>query len=93
MFGRSQIFSQIILSIIWFIRILSWGIIINSLLSWVLDPMHPIRTFLGRFIEPIVAPFRALTNKMNTSGLPVDFSPMLAYIALSIISSLLRSLL
>ena len=93
MFGHSLVFRQIVISVIWFLNILSWAIIINSLLSWVLEPMHPIRAFLARFIEPIVAPFRALTNKMNTSGLPIDFSPLLAYITLSLISSLLRGLL
>ncbi|NLI59959.1 MAG: YggT family protein [Clostridiales bacterium] len=93
MFGPNLIFRQLILSVIWFIRILSWGIVINSLLSWVLEPMHPVRMFLRRFIEPIVAPFRALTSRLNTSGLPIDFSPLFAYIALSIISSLLSHLL
>lgn len=93
MFGHSIIFTQIVRSVIWFLNILSWAIIINSLLSWVLEPMHPVRSFLGRFIEPVVAPFRALTNKINTSGLPIDFSPLLAYITLSIITSLLRGLI
>lgn len=93
MFGRSLLLRQLIVSIIWFINILSWAIIINSLLSWVLDPMHPIRVFLSRFIEPIVAPFRNISRRLNTSGIPIDFSPLFAYLALSIITSLLRGLL
>jgi YggT family protein len=93
LFGGSLLFRQLVVSVIWFINILSWAIIINSLLSWVLDPMHPIRVFLGRFIEPIVAPFRNLSRRLNTSGIPIDFSPLFAYLALSIISSLLRGLL
>lgn len=93
MYGRSLVFSQIVRSIIWFLQILSGAIFVNALLSWVMDPMHPIRAFLGRFINPIVAPFRALTDKLNTSGLPIDFSPLLAYLTLSIIITLLRGLL
>lgn len=93
MFGPSLIFRQIVISVIWFLRILSGAIIINSLLSWVMDPMHPIRAFLSRFTDPIVAPFRMLTDKLNTSGLPIDFSPLLAYITLSIIIALLGGLL
>lgn len=93
MLGRSLLFRQLIVSAIWFINILSWAIIINALLSWVLDPMHPIRVFLGRFIEPIVAPFRNLSRRLNTTGIPIDFSPLFAYLALSIIASLLRGLL
>ncbi|NLJ41630.1 MAG: YggT family protein [Clostridiales bacterium] len=93
MFGRNIVFAQVVLSIVWFINILSWAIIINSLLSWVLNPMHPIRAFLARLIEPILKPFRALTRKLNKSALPIDFSPLLAYITLSIIASFLRSLI
>ncbi|MFY9177664.1 MAG: YggT family protein [Caldicoprobacterales bacterium] len=93
MFGHSLLLRQLIVSLIWFINILSWAIIINSLLSWVLEPMHPVRVFLGRFIEPIVAPFRTLTRRLNTSGIPIDFSPLFAYITLSIIASILRGLL
>lgn len=93
MFEHGQIFTYLAYSIIWFLNILSWAIIINSLLSWVLDPTHPIKVILTRFVEPVVAPFRVLTDKLNTSGLPMDFSPLLAYIVLSIISSLLSSLI
>ena len=93
MFGHDQVFRYLVYSVIWFLNILSWAIVLNSLLSWILDPMHPVRAFLARFVEPIVSPFRALTSKLNTSGLPIDFSPLLAYFTLSIITTLLNSLL
>lgn len=89
MLRHSLLYSQIIISIVWFLRILSFAIVINALLSWFFDPSHPIRGFLMRFIEPIVRPFRALTNKMNTSGIPIDFAPLLAYITISIFINLL----
>lgn len=89
----NAVFYHIILGFIWFLNILAWAIIINSLLSWVLDPMHPIRNILGRFIEPVVAPFRSINDRLNTSGLPMDFSPLLAYICLQIIIKLLQGLL
>jgi len=87
-----SVFDYIILGIIWFLNILSWGIIINALLSWFIDPMHPIRMWLTRFIEPVVAPFRHITDRLNTSGFPIDFSPLLAYIAIQIIIGLLQAL-
>ncbi len=88
-----DILDNIILGVIWFLYILSWGIIINALLSWFIDPMHPIRRWLAQFIEPVVAPFRYITDRLNTSGLPIDFSPLLAYITIQILIALLRSLI
>lgn len=86
-----NIFDYVILGVIWFLNILSWAIIINALLSWVMDPMHPVRTWLIRFIEPIVSPFRRITDRLNTSGLPIDFSPLLAYISIQIVIAFLQS--
>jgi YggT family protein len=48
--------------------------------------------WLTRFIEPVVAPFRHITDRLNTSGFPIDFSPLLAYIAIQIIIGLLQAL-
>jgi YggT family protein len=76
----------------WFLNILSWLIVINALLSWFMDPTHPIRSFLMRFVDPIVAPFRRITDRLNTSGLPIDFSPLLAYFAIMIVLQLLNAL-
>lgn len=93
MLRQSILLRQIIFSFAWFLRILSWGIIINSLLSWVLNPMHPVKAFISQLVEPIVAPFRRITTKLNTSGLPIDFSPLLAYIVISIVASYLHGLI
>lgn len=88
-----NIFDYIILGVIWFLNILSWAIIINSLLSWVMDPFHPVRAWLIRFVEPVVSPFRRITDRLNTSGLPIDFSPLLAYIFIQVIIAFLQSLI
>lgn len=88
-----DIFDYVILGVIWFLNILSWAIIINALLSWVMDPMHPVRVWLIRFIEPIVSPFRYIADRLNTSGLPIDFSPLLAYISLQLVIAILQSLI
>jgi len=89
-----DILDYIILGVIWFLYILSWAIIINALLSWIIiDPTHPVRRWLVHFIEPVVAPFRYITDRLNTSGLPIDFSPLLAYITIQILIALLRALI
>ncbi len=76
--------------IIWFLRVLSFMIIANALLSWFLDPMHPIRDLLARFINPVLRPIRRITDKLTAnSSMPIDISPIVAYFALMLIIQLL----
>ena len=50
-----------------------------------------IYQFLAKITDPVVAPFRKLLMKFNTG--PVDFSPMLAMIAIEIISRIIIRIL
>ncbi len=59
-------------------------------MSWFIDPSHPIRSFIMRVVEPVVSPFRRLTDRLNTSGFPIDFSPILAYFAIMILQQLIE---
>ncbi|MDD3839354.1 MAG: YggT family protein [Clostridia bacterium] len=88
-----QIGTAIVQGIIIFLEIFSWLIVINALLSWVIDRSHPLMSWIQQFIEPILAPFRNIANKINTGGLPIDISPLLAIIFLNLIIALLRSLI
>ncbi len=88
----NQILASIIQGIIWFLNIFNWLIVINALLSWIMPSTHPIRIFIGRIVEPFIAPFRGLTKGFGSSTLPVDFSPLFAYIFLRIIIMLLDRL-
>lgn len=88
----NQVLAAILQGIIWFLNIFTWLIIINALLSWIVEPNHPIRMFIGRIIDPLLAPFRSLTKGLGSPTLPVDFSPLFAYIALQIIIKLLERL-
>lgn len=79
--------------IIWFLRVLSFMIIANALLSWFLDPMHPIRDLLARFINPVLRPIRRITDKLTAnSSMPIDISPIVAYFALMLIIQLLSGM-
>ena len=82
---------NIVRGVRWFLNILSWLIIANALLSWFMAPNHPVRSFLMRLIDPIVRPFRRITSRMNTSGFPIDFSPLFAYFAILILLELLSA--
>ena len=74
-----------------FLEILSWAIIINALLSWFMRPDHPVRTFLDRMIEPFMRPFRALFRRFAGNS-PIDFSPMLAILAIYLLRILISRL-
>lgn len=69
-------------------RLLTLTLVINALLSWApIDPMHPIRRTLNDICEPMVRPFRAI---MPQTGM-MDFSPLVAMIAIQIITVVLAS--
>lgn len=77
--------------IYYFLEVLTWMIIINALLSWFMRPDHPIKSFLGRMVEPVVRPFRLLTRRIFGNS-PLDFSPFLAVVAIQVVVWLINQL-
>jgi len=71
------------------ISILTLLVFIYSLLSFFLDPYHPIRVTLGRIIEPLLLPIRKIVPPI--SGL--DFSPLILMILLQVVGSVLVGIL
>jgi YggT family protein len=82
----------VIVAFIYLLQIFSWLIVIEALLSWIVDPFHPIMQFIRRFTEPILDPFRRLTERMPMADLPIDISPLLAIIAIQILIAVLQGL-
>jgi YggT family protein len=71
------------------IRTIDVVLLVYVLMSWFVSPYHPLRQGLGRFVEPFLAPIR---NILPQSGM-MDFSPIVLFIILFIIESLILSLL
>ena len=70
-------------------RLLTLTLVVNALLSWApMDPSHPVRRTLADICEPIVRPFR---NLLPPTGM-MDFSPLVAMIAIQIGATLLSNL-
>jgi YggT family protein len=82
----------VIIAFIYLLQIFSWLIVIEALLSWIVDPFHPIMQFIRRFTEPVLDPFRRLTEHMPMANLPIDISPLLAIIAIQILIAVLQGL-
>lgn len=68
--------------------ILTFLIIINSILSFILPPYNPIRETLGRILEPLYAPLRRL---MPPAGM-FDFTPLILLVVIQVLVIFLTSL-
>ena len=58
-------------------------------LSYFMDPYHPVRNTVNRLVNPILNPIRRL---LPQTGM-MDFSPIVAIILVQVLESILRNLL
>ena len=71
-------------------NVFTWVVIASVLLSYILDPYHPIRQALDRIVDPFLAPIRRV---MPTSMGGLDFSPMVLILLVWFLSRLIVWLL
>ena len=64
-------------------------IIISVILSYFMDPYHPVRSWINSVVEPMLAPIRRVIP--SVAGL--DFSPIVLIILIQILSNLIIRLL
>ncbi|MDR1530860.1 MAG: YggT family protein [Clostridiales bacterium] len=80
----------------WFFQILYICIIINAVLSWLpVSRDNPLAKLVGLVVEPILNPIRKLLARspLGGTGMPVDFSPIIAFFLLNVIRNILHSIL
>ena len=70
-------------------RILTIVILADVVISYILDPFHPIRRFLDSIVQPMLAPIRRF---MPQTGM-FDFSPIVLLILVQLIGNALASFL
>ena len=82
-----------ILNIITIINIVSQLLVllvfISVILSYFMDPYHPIRRGVDNIVQPMLAPIRRV---VPTVGM-LDFSPLVLILLIQLVKSLLISLL
>lgn len=71
------------------ITVLSIVILVDILLSYFMDPFHPVRHTLDQIVEPMLRPIRRIVPPLG--GL--DFSPIIFILLLQLIARLLTNLL
>ena len=71
------------------VSVLSGILLLDALVSFVLQPWHPVRRFLDRLADPFVQPFRRLLPPVG--GL--DFSILAALVVVQLLGQLATRLL
>ena len=64
-------------------------IIISVILSYVMDPYHPVRRWVDSIVQPLLMPIRRVVPPV--AGL--DFSPLVLIILIQLLANLLGRLL
>ena len=85
----SSIFNFLYWMINLVVRLLSLLIIVQVILSYFMSPYHPVRQFVDRLIEPMLAPIRRFIPRIGA----IDFSPLVLLILIQIAGQILIYLL
>jgi len=64
-------------------------VIVSVILSYFMDPYHPVRRGIDRIVEPLIAPIRRVVPLVGM----LDFSPIILIILIQVVASLLVQLL
>jgi len=70
-------------------QLLFWLVIIAVILSYFMDPYHPVRRAVDGFVEPMLAPIRRILPPLG--GL--DFSPFVLLILIQLLANIIIRLL
>jgi YggT family protein len=70
-------------------QLLVFLVIISVILSYFMDPYHPIRRSIDGFVEPMLSPIRRVVPPIG--GL--DFSPLVLIILIQVLSNIIIRLL
>jgi YggT family protein len=64
-------------------------ILVKVILSYFMDPFHPVRQSIDRLIEPLLRPIRQVVPSFGR----FDFSPLILLILVQIVGAILRNIL
>lgn len=81
--------SLFILALVVIARIYVWIVIASILLSYFMDPYHPVRQGVDNLVRPLLDPIRKVIPPMGM----FDFSPLVLILVIQAVTRLLGSLL
>jgi YggT family protein len=71
------------------VQVLTWLVFIDVILSFFLQPYHPVRETLDRIVEPLLAPIRRF---MPQTGM-FDFTPLVFLLLVQLLGNMLVNVL
>jgi YggT family protein len=72
-----------------FSQVLTFIVLAHVILSYFMNPYHPIRAFIDRMVDPLLAPIRRLVPLFGM----MDFSPVILIILVQFVSGILVNIL
>ena len=72
-----------------FSQVLTFIVLAHVILSYFMNPYHPVRAFIDRIVDPLLAPIRRVVPLIGM----MDFSPVILIILVQFISGILVNLL
>ena len=72
-----------------FTEILILVVILSAILSYFMDPYHPVRRGLNSVVEPMLAPIRRVIPPVGM----IDFSPLILIVLIQLARQIVISLL
>jgi YggT family protein len=73
----------------WVLQALIVVVVIQAILTFFMDPYHPVRRMLDQIVNPFLNPIRRLVPPIRN----LDFSPLILIILLQVLDGILRRLL
>ena len=72
-----------------FSQVVVFLVLAHVILSYFMDPYHPIRSFIDRLVVPLLSPIRRVVPLIGM----MDFSPVVLIILVQFIDSILHNIL
>jgi YggT family protein len=73
----------------WVLQALIVVVVIQAILTFFMDPYHPVRRTLDQIVNPFLNPIRRVVPPIRN----LDFSPLILIILLQVVDGILRRLL
>ena len=81
--------SDLILVVSVFAELLSLLVILSVILSYFMDPYHPVRRGVDNIVEPLLAPIRRIVPPLGM----IDISPLILILVIQLAARLVIGLL
>lgn len=72
-----------------FSQVMTFIVLAHVILSYFMNPYHPIRSFIDRLVEPLLSPIRKVVPLVGM----MDFSPVILIILVQLLTGFLINLL